>query len=69
MQGTIQAVQAYDLHGPLYYHLRYVIDGEQQPREARLSHDMAYPDPRPGDRVEVHALLGIADKIRRLEGS
>ena len=58
MQGTIQAVQAYDLHGLLYYHLRYVIDGEQQPREARLSHDMAYP-----------ALLGIADQIRRLEGS
>ena len=69
MQGTIQAVQAYDLHGLLYYHLRYVIDGEQQPREARLSHDMAYPDPRPGDRVEVHALLGIVDQIRRLEGS
>ena len=45
MQGTIQAVQAYDLHGLLYYHLRYVIDGEQQPREARLSHDMAYAVP------------------------
>ena len=69
MQATIQAVQAYDLHGVLYYRLRYVIDGEQQPRDARLSHDMAYAEPQPGDRVEVHALLGIADQIRRIEGS
>ena len=68
MQATIQAVQPYDLHGVPYYHLRYVIDGEQQPRDARLSYDMAYADPQPGDRVEVHALLGIADQIRRLGG-
>ncbi len=69
MQATIQAVQPYQLHGVLYYQLRYVVDGQQQPRDARLSHDMAYADPQPGDRVEVHALLGIVDRIRRLEGS
>ena len=69
MQATIQAVQPYELHGVLYYQLRYVMDGEQQPRDARLSHDMAYAEPQPGDRVEVHALLGIVDQIRRLEGS
>lgn len=69
MQATIQAVQPYDLHGVLYYHLRYVIDGEHEPHDARLSHDMAYTDPQPGDRVEVHSLLGITDQIRRLGGS
>ena len=53
MQATIQAVQAYELHGTRYFQLRYVLDGEERPREARLSHDMAYPDPQAGDRVDV----------------
>ena len=66
MQATIQAVQPYELHGTRYFRLIYVPDGEEQPREARLSHDMVYADPSPGDRVEVHALLGIVDQVRRL---
>jgi hypothetical protein len=66
MQATVQAAQPYELHGIRYYSIRYVVDGEQQLREARLSHDMAYPDPQAGDRVEVHALLGIVDRVTRL---
>ena len=67
MQGTIQAVHPYELHGVRYYQLRYLLDGAEQPAEARLSYDMAYPDPRPGDRVDVHSLIGIVDSVRRLE--
>ena len=67
MQATIQAAQPYELHGIRYYRLLYVVDGEQQLREARLSHDMAYPDPDAGDRVDVHAILGIVDRVTRLE--
>ncbi|MSQ29561.1 MAG: hypothetical protein EXR68_03625 [Dehalococcoidia bacterium] len=67
MRATIHAVQPYELHGLLYYRLLYVIEGEQQPREARLSHDMAYPGPSAGDRVEVHALLGIVDRVTRVD--
>lgn len=67
MQATIQAVQKYELHGTVYYRLLFTPDGDQQMREARLSHDMAYAEPQPGDRVEVHAILGIVDSVRRLE--
>ena len=67
MQATIQAVQPYDLHGTRYYRLIYVLDGDAQPREARLSHDMVYADPSPGDRVEVRSLLGIVDQVRLLD--
>ena len=67
MQATIQAVQPYELHGVLYYRLIYVADGEAQLREARLSHDMAYVEPAAGDRVDVHAILGIVDRVTRLE--
>ena len=67
MLATIHAVQPYDLHGLRYYRLLYVVDGEAQPREARLSHDMAYPDPASGDRVDVHAILGIVDRVTRID--
>jgi len=67
MKATIRGVQPYELHGMLYFRLIYAVDGDEQLREARLSHDMAYPDPAAGDRVEVHALLGIVDSVRRIE--
>lgn len=66
-QGTVQAVQPYQLHGTLYYQFMLLLDGDTRPRDARLSHDMAYPDPAAGDRVEVHSVLGIIDGVRRLE--
>lgn len=66
-KATVQAVQPYQLHGTLYYQLIVLFDGEQRPRDARLSHDMAYPDPAAGDRVDVHAILGIIDGVKPLE--
>jgi hypothetical protein len=67
MNAVIQAVQPYELHGTRYFALRYIVEGEQQPREARLSHDMAYADPQPGDHVDVHAILGIVDRVTKLD--
>lgn len=67
MKATVQAVQPYELHGTLYYAVRYVVDGDERLREARLSHDMVYANPQPGDRVEVRALLNIVDGISRIE--
>lgn len=66
MQATIREVQPYELHGTQYYRLLYLVQGEERLREARLSHDMVYPDPQSGDQVEVHSLLGVVDGIRRL---
>ena len=67
MKATVQAVQPYELHGTLYYAVRYVVDGDERLREARLSHDMVYANPQPGDRVEVRAILNIVDGISRIE--
>ena len=66
-EATVQAVQPYQLHGTLYYQFILLFDGEARPRDARLSHDMAYPEPAAGDRVDVHSILGIIDGVRRLE--
>ena len=67
MRAKILGVQPYDLHGTRYYRLIFVPEGQEQPREARLSHDMVYPDPQPGDTVEVHALLGVVDGVTKVE--
>lgn len=67
MKATVQAVQPYELHGTLYYAVRYLVDGDERLREARLSHDMVYENPQPGDRVEVRAILNIVDGITRLD--
>lgn len=69
MLATLQAVQPFQLHGVLYYQLAYVPDGDAEApppaRVARVSHDMVYADPQPGDRVDVRAILGVVDRIER----
>jgi len=67
VNAVLHAVQPYELHGVLYFRMLYVVDGEDSPREARVSHEMTYADPSPGDRVDVHALLGIVDRVTRIE--
>ena len=53
--GTIVDVRAYELHGTRYYAVLYRLDGDPATgaREARVSFDMIYDDPRPDDRVLV----------------
>ncbi|MCK9486306.1 MAG: hypothetical protein M0R73_06330 [Dehalococcoidia bacterium] len=67
MKATILGVQPYELHGTLYYRVIFTPEGQDQPREARLSHDMVYPDPKAGDVIEVHAILGVVDGIAKVE--
>lgn len=69
MRATVLGVQPYELHGTLYYRVIFVPEGQEQPREARLSHDMAYPDPQPGDTIEVNAILGIVDGIKKVDAA
>ena len=67
MRAVLQAVQPYELHGVRYYQLQFA-GADGRPQMARLSHDMvAYADPQPGDEVEVHAILGIVDRVSRVE--
>lgn len=68
MRATLQAVMPYDLHGTRYYQLIYTPEGALEPRRARLSHDMVYADPRPGDTIDVHAILNVVDRVTKVEG-
>lgn len=63
--GVIVDVQPYELHGTRYYAVLYQLDGDPAQREARLSFEMIYENPRPGDRVLVQQILGVVDKMAR----
>jgi hypothetical protein len=68
--GSILQVRPYELHGTRYYAVLYRLEGEeQQPREARLSFEMIYDDPQPGDAVLVEAVLGVVDHMQRREAA
>ncbi len=69
MHATVQAVMPFELHGTRYYQVIYVPEGAGAAQQARLSHDMVDADLRPGEAVEVHAILGVVDGIRRVPAS
>ncbi len=69
MRATVEAVQPYELHGVRYYRVIYKGEGEDGLREARLSHDMIYADPQQGDVIDVRAILGIVDRITKVEAA
>jgi hypothetical protein len=63
--ATIVDVRAFELHGTPYYALLLRVDGEDAAREARLSQDMVYASPQPGDRALVRMVLGVVDSVER----
>jgi hypothetical protein len=64
--GAIVDLRPYELHGTRYFAVLYRLDvSPDQSREARLSFDMIYDDPRPGDRVLVESVLGVVDRMSR----
>ena len=65
MRATVQAVMPFELHGTRYYQVIYLPDGAVAPQQALLSHDMVDAGLRPGETVDVHAILGVVDGVRR----
>jgi hypothetical protein len=66
MRATVQAVMPYELHGTPYFQLVLMpVDGPR-PMQARLSRDMVEGDPKEGDLVEVHAIMGIVDRVSQV---
>ncbi|MDA0351323.1 MAG: hypothetical protein O3A10_03800 [Chloroflexi bacterium] len=66
MRATVRGIQPYELHGLQYYQLILTPDGGPRPIQARLSHDMILGDPVVGDTVEVHAILGVVDRVSKV---
>jgi hypothetical protein len=63
--GTLVAVQPLEIHGTPMIDVAFRLDGESQPRTARLGLESLYTAPQPGDRVVVHLLMNVATRIER----
>ena len=65
--AVVVDVRPYELHGTRYYALLYRLDTDPPDgaREARVSFDMIYADPAPGDRVLVESIVGVVDRVTR----
>jgi hypothetical protein len=66
MRATLTGIQPYELHGTPYFQLIMTPDGAPRPIQARLSHDMIDGDLAVGDIVEVHAILGVVDRVTKV---
>ena len=66
--GVIRDVRPFELHGTKYYAVLFSLDAKPDAAgEARVSWDMVYDAPQPGDRIAVDMVLGVIDRIRKAE--
>lgn len=67
--GVLLQVRPFELHGTPYFAVLFRFDDDpaEGAREARLSHDMIYAAPAPGDRVAIESVLGVVDRVSKLE--
>jgi hypothetical protein len=62
LESTIQiellSVREVYIHQSLYYDIGYAIPPDQIEKTCRINPEAFYPDPKPGDRVEVVSMMG-----------
>ncbi len=69
-EGVVVDARPFELHGTRYFAVLFTLDDEDgRAREARLSYDMIYEEPRAGDRVLVDLVLGVVDRMRKQEAA
>ncbi len=68
MEAVLLGVQPYDLHGVRWYRVAYAAAADpEKVFEARFSWDVIYADPQPGDMVRIRMLIGIVDRVEKLQ--
>jgi hypothetical protein len=64
--AILHKVNAYELHGVRHYQLFISFaDAPESVREARLAHDMVYPEPSDGDLISVETLLSMITEVKK----
>ena len=62
----LQDVQALKIHETLYYQVTFTVPGQAQPQQMRINPEAFYPNPQPGDRVEVNMVMGTVMGAKKL---
>jgi hypothetical protein len=56
-----------DIHDQPNWLLVYAIEGDAALQDARLAVESVYREPRPGDSIVVHRVLGEAVEVRKAD--
>lgn len=64
-EAVLRIVQPFQVHGALFYEIGFSLasDPPGSVRRARVSDNLVYTDPKPGDRVKIALLMGNVTRI------
>lgn len=65
--ALLEGVSAFDIHGQVYYDILYALEGGERGR-ARVGPEVIYADPKAGDRVVLHFLMGMVTRVEKERG-
>lgn len=65
-KGILGGVSAFEIHGQKYYDILYELEGGELGK-ARVGPEVIYSDPRVGDRVVLHFVMGMVIKVEKDE--
>ncbi len=65
LNGVLVEARRFDIHDQPNWNVAFKLDGDETVHDARPAVESGYPEPRPGDRIVVHLVLGEAAEIRR----
>ena len=64
-ETTLKGVNTFKIHGETYYDILYELEGSER-GTARISTEVIYSDPKVGDRVMLHFLMGMLTRVEKL---
>ncbi|HVF09859.1 MAG TPA: hypothetical protein VNA16_03605 [Abditibacteriaceae bacterium] len=64
--GKLLDVCAVDIHGAKFYDLVFALDASpDQAQTSRIGQESVYENPRPGDAVMLHLVLGQVTRMEK----
>lgn len=69
-EAVLRSVKPYQVHGARFFDIgfSFTVDPPESLRRARISDNLIYANPRPGDRVLVQVLMGNVSRVSLQEG-
>ncbi len=63
-KAILGGVSTFEIHGQKYYDILYELEGRELGK-ARLGPEVIYADPKVGDRVMLHFVMGMVIKVEK----
>lgn len=68
IEAVLKKVRPFEIHGARFYEIEFSLPGDppDSARRARISNNLIYDQPAPGDRVTIEILMGNVNRVSRL---